>query len=86
MLYNTYNIYNIIYILYSLAKFVILIFVREKMFVQVYSNPDEFPVSNFRHLTLLFVTSDRKQYKLPFLPQNGCVGVRAVNDDVFSLW
>ncbi len=28
-----------------LEKIVILIFVREKTFAQVYSNPDEFPVS-----------------------------------------
>ena len=35
----------LLYIPYSLEKFVILIFVREKIFVHVYSNPDEFPVS-----------------------------------------
>ena len=37
---------------YSLKKFVILIFVGEKIFIQVYSNPDEFPVSLISgHLT-----------------------------------
>jgi len=30
------------YLSYSLETFVILMFVREKIFVQVYSNPDEF--------------------------------------------
>ena len=62
--------YNTMHVPYLFEKFVILIFVMEKIFVQVYSNPDKFPVSNFRHLTFIFITSDRKQHNLP---QKGCV-------------
>ena len=70
---------------YSLEKFVILIFVRKKYSFKCILI--EFPVSNFRHLTLIFVTSDRKQYNLPFATKWLCATeVRAVNDDVFSLW
>ena len=42
---NDSQCFRMLTIPYSLKKFVILIFVRKKIFVQVYSNPDEFPVS-----------------------------------------
>ena len=57
---------------YICSKIVILIFVTEEIFAQVYSYPDQFPVSNIRHLTLNFVKSDRKLCNSPFGTKRLC--------------
>ena len=76
------------YLPYSFDKFLILVFVREKIFVQVYSNPDKFPVTPTSVIWLKYPSRPTGSNTIFHLLQNVCVGteIRAANDNAFSLW
>ena len=60
---------------------IILIFIRKKYLfkcILILTNCLSF---YFRHLTVMFVTSDKKQYNLPFAT-NGCVGMEVIRPTV----